>query len=298
MAPSDWPVPANHMSDPGWLQLTSPVPDASDCSASNPSAIRPVAATAAPVPPGTLKRLDHAGRGDGRFRRLRACARRTWTACAGRGGGCPSGKPRPSARPCRSPYRRWRQARRRPRGTSRRRPAWRPARGCRVPAVVRGGSAIIVIRPAAVPAAGGGQDLVTDADRRALAALDGDPGRTRLGHPGDQEHGEEREQLPPPAGRGGASGLTVPAGALARSAPAARPAVLGRAVRVPLRPGRRRGDRPGTRPGAWLGRAAVPGGAGRGRRRPPSAGHSPDSHGGSATGSPPGGATGWAPPSA
>ncbi len=40
------------MSEPGWVQLTSPVPDASDCSASNPSAIWPVAATAVPPPPG------------------------------------------------------------------------------------------------------------------------------------------------------------------------------------------------------------------------------------------------------
>ena len=46
VAPSDCPVPTNHMSDPGCVQLTSPVPDASDCSASNPSAIWPVAATA------------------------------------------------------------------------------------------------------------------------------------------------------------------------------------------------------------------------------------------------------------
>ncbi len=53
VAPSDCPAPANHMSDPGCVQLTSPVPDASDCSASNPSAIRPVAATAAPSPPET-----------------------------------------------------------------------------------------------------------------------------------------------------------------------------------------------------------------------------------------------------
>src|SRR5580693_5069764 len=53
-APSDCPVPANHMSEPGWVQLTSPVPDASDCSASNPSAIRPDAATAVPSPPDTL----------------------------------------------------------------------------------------------------------------------------------------------------------------------------------------------------------------------------------------------------
>jgi hypothetical protein len=42
------------MSDPGCVQLTRPVPDASACSASNPSAIRPVAATAAPPPPGAV----------------------------------------------------------------------------------------------------------------------------------------------------------------------------------------------------------------------------------------------------
>src|SRR5690348_7132318 len=42
------------MSAPGWVQLTSPVPEASDCSASNPSAIRPVAATAVPPPPGAV----------------------------------------------------------------------------------------------------------------------------------------------------------------------------------------------------------------------------------------------------
>ncbi len=36
------------------MQLTSPVPDASDCSASNPSAIWPVAATAVPPPPGAV----------------------------------------------------------------------------------------------------------------------------------------------------------------------------------------------------------------------------------------------------
>src|SRR5258708_35944243 len=42
------------MSEPGWVQLTTPVPDASDCSASNPSAILPVAATAVPPPPGAV----------------------------------------------------------------------------------------------------------------------------------------------------------------------------------------------------------------------------------------------------
>src|ERR1700729_718822 len=42
------------MSEPGWVQLTPPVPDASDCSASKPSAIRPDAATAVPSPPDTL----------------------------------------------------------------------------------------------------------------------------------------------------------------------------------------------------------------------------------------------------
>src|SRR5258708_1700941 len=42
------------MSEPGWVQLTSPVPAASDCSASNPSAILPVAATAVPPPPGAV----------------------------------------------------------------------------------------------------------------------------------------------------------------------------------------------------------------------------------------------------
>src|ERR1700728_4015660 len=42
------------MSEPGWVQLTSPVPDASDCSASNPSAILPVAATAVPPSPGVV----------------------------------------------------------------------------------------------------------------------------------------------------------------------------------------------------------------------------------------------------
>src|ERR1700722_20779294 len=38
------------MSEPGWVQLTRPVPDASDCSASNPSAISPVAVTATASP--------------------------------------------------------------------------------------------------------------------------------------------------------------------------------------------------------------------------------------------------------
>src|ERR1700749_4778866 len=42
------------MSEPGCVQLTSPVPDESDCSASNPSAILPVAATAVPPSPGAV----------------------------------------------------------------------------------------------------------------------------------------------------------------------------------------------------------------------------------------------------
>src|SRR6185437_8746746 len=53
-APSDCPVPTNHMSEPGCVQVTTPVPDASVCSASNPSAIWPFAATSAPPPPGTV----------------------------------------------------------------------------------------------------------------------------------------------------------------------------------------------------------------------------------------------------
>src|ERR1700761_5737701 len=36
------------MSEPGWAQLTRPVPVASDCSASKPSAMVPLAATAVP----------------------------------------------------------------------------------------------------------------------------------------------------------------------------------------------------------------------------------------------------------
>src|ERR1700745_2239298 len=40
------------MSEPGWLQLTRPVPDASVCSHSNPSALRPVPAPSPPPPPG------------------------------------------------------------------------------------------------------------------------------------------------------------------------------------------------------------------------------------------------------
>ena len=47
-APAPAPVPANHMSEPGCVQLTTPMPEASDCSASKPSAIWPVAATAVP----------------------------------------------------------------------------------------------------------------------------------------------------------------------------------------------------------------------------------------------------------
>src|SRR5690348_3111351 len=39
------------MSEPGWVQLTRPMPDASDCSASRPSAIWPVAATVEPPVP-------------------------------------------------------------------------------------------------------------------------------------------------------------------------------------------------------------------------------------------------------
>src|SRR5580692_5095210 len=47
------PEPTNHMSELGCEQLTRPMPDESACSASNPSAIRPVADTdvAAPAPP-------------------------------------------------------------------------------------------------------------------------------------------------------------------------------------------------------------------------------------------------------
>src|SRR5450756_84021 len=50
-APSDAPVPTNHMSDPECVQLTRPMPAEFTCSASNPSAIWPVAATAAPPAP-------------------------------------------------------------------------------------------------------------------------------------------------------------------------------------------------------------------------------------------------------
>src|SRR5277367_3264050 len=48
------PEPTNHMSELGCEQLTRPMPDESACSASNPSAIRPVADTdvPAPAPPG------------------------------------------------------------------------------------------------------------------------------------------------------------------------------------------------------------------------------------------------------
>src|SRR5580693_1483384 len=46
------PAPTNHMSEPGCEQLTRPMPDESACSASNPSAIRPVADTELPPPPG------------------------------------------------------------------------------------------------------------------------------------------------------------------------------------------------------------------------------------------------------
>src|SRR5260370_32251924 len=41
----------NHMSELGWVQLTMPMPAASACSASKPSAIWPVAATAVPLCP-------------------------------------------------------------------------------------------------------------------------------------------------------------------------------------------------------------------------------------------------------
>src|ERR1700689_1585528 len=44
------PEPTNHMSELGCEQLTRPMPDESACSASNPSAIRPVADTDVPAP--------------------------------------------------------------------------------------------------------------------------------------------------------------------------------------------------------------------------------------------------------
>src|SRR6202522_2418157 len=44
------PAPTNHMSELGCEQLTRPMPDESACSASNPSAIRPVADTELPPP--------------------------------------------------------------------------------------------------------------------------------------------------------------------------------------------------------------------------------------------------------
>src|SRR3981189_250574 len=49
------------MSEPGCVQLTSPVPDESDCSASNPSAILPVAATAVPPSPGAVTVVTEPG---------------------------------------------------------------------------------------------------------------------------------------------------------------------------------------------------------------------------------------------
>src|SRR5215831_8422319 len=50
-APSSVPVPTNHMSEPGCVQATTPVPEASDCSASKPAALWPVVATAVPPSP-------------------------------------------------------------------------------------------------------------------------------------------------------------------------------------------------------------------------------------------------------
>src|SRR5277367_1067814 len=51
------PEPTNHMSELGCEQLTRPMPDELACSASNPSAICPVADTDAPAaasPPGAV----------------------------------------------------------------------------------------------------------------------------------------------------------------------------------------------------------------------------------------------------
>src|SRR5215469_121664 len=50
-APVPAPLPTNHMSELGWVQPTRPMPVASACSASKPSAIWPVAATAVPLCP-------------------------------------------------------------------------------------------------------------------------------------------------------------------------------------------------------------------------------------------------------
>ena len=47
-APAVAPVPTNHMSELGWVQLKVPIPEAVACSASKPSAIWPLAATAVP----------------------------------------------------------------------------------------------------------------------------------------------------------------------------------------------------------------------------------------------------------
>src|SRR5262249_11524130 len=50
-APSSVPVPTNHMSEPGCVQATTPMPAVFDCSASKPAAIGPVAASAVPPNP-------------------------------------------------------------------------------------------------------------------------------------------------------------------------------------------------------------------------------------------------------
>ena len=47
-APAPVPVPTNHMSELGCVQLTGPMPEEVACSASKPSAICPVAASAVP----------------------------------------------------------------------------------------------------------------------------------------------------------------------------------------------------------------------------------------------------------
>src|SRR5580693_8138091 len=47
-APASWPVPTNHMSAPGWAQVSVPVPLAVDCSASKPAASWPVALICVP----------------------------------------------------------------------------------------------------------------------------------------------------------------------------------------------------------------------------------------------------------
>src|SRR5215469_3797707 len=133
-APVPAPLPTNHMSELGWVQLTRPMPVASACSASKPSAIWPVAATAVPLCPA----VPFAA---GAVTVVSALTADTVTGC----GGCGADPPGIAAT-----------------ALSVAEPVPVNPALAAAAADCRDGSAIIAMCAAPVFGAGGGQDLVTD----------------------------------------------------------------------------------------------------------------------------------------